>query len=232
MSHFALVVILHKRGELTAAQEHGEKGLKLYRHYRNHPSAWQAHHFGVGCLNCLAWILWLLGYPDQARKRAQEALSMAQKMAQPMTQAEALGYLARFSQNLGERQAAEERANVMVTLCTEQGFPLWRAEGVIVQGWALVEQGHQEEGVAQVRQGLADYQATGAALILPDSLAMLAAIHLQKGEAAEGLEVVNDALREVEKTEGRLWEAELYRLKGELLLMQEGKKQREPNPSP
>jgi predicted ATPase len=157
---------------------------------------------------------------------------MAQKMAQPMTQTEALGYLARFSQNLGERQAAEERANVMVTLCTEQGFPLWRAEGVIVQGWALVEQGHQEEGMAQVRQGLADYQATGAALILPDSLAMLAAIHLQKGEAAEGLEVVNDALREVEKTEGRLWEAELYRLKGELLLMQEGKKQREPNPSP
>jgi predicted ATPase len=159
-----------------------------------------------------------LGYPDQALRKAQEALTMAQEMALPIALAEALSHLARFHQNLGERQAAEQRADALVTLCTEQGFPLWRAEGIIMRGWVLVEQGREEEGVAQIRQGLADYRATGAELRLPDSLALLAGVYKKRGQVEEGLKVVAEALNRVEKTGGRLWEAELYRLKGELTL--------------
>jgi predicted ATPase len=144
---------------------------------------------------------------------------MAEQIALPMTRAEALGYLARFYQTLGEQPAAEEQANTMVTLCTEEGFPLWRAEGTIVQGWALVEQG-REEGAAQILQGLADYRATGAELILPDSLALLATVYKKRSQAEEGLNAVAEALAKVEKSEGRMWEAELYRLKGELTLQQ------------
>jgi tetratricopeptide (TPR) repeat protein len=215
-SHFVMVVTLHKRGEFVEAREHAEHGIGLYDGYRSNRSPWGAHHFGVGCLNCITWILWLLGYPDQALRRAMEALVMAQEMAHPMTLAEALGYLARFYQNLGDTQAAEERANAMVMLCTEQGFPLWRAEGTIVQGWVLVEQGQEEEGVVQIRQGLGDYQVTGTELILPDSLALLAAVYLKRGQTEEGLKAVMEALARIEKSGGRMWEAELYRLKGEL----------------
>jgi class 3 adenylate cyclase/predicted ATPase len=215
---FVMARILPIRGEFVEAREHAEQGIGLYDRYRSQRSPWVAHHCGVGCLNDMAWVLWLLGYPDQALRRAQEALVMAQEMAHPMTLAEALSYLAWFHQNLRERQTAEERAAALVTLCTEQGFPLWQAEGTIVRGWALTEQGREEEGVTQIRQGLADYRATGAELKLPDCLALLAAVYKNRGQAEEGLKVVIEALARVEKTGGRLWEAELYRLKGQLTL--------------
>jgi class 3 adenylate cyclase/predicted ATPase len=215
---FVMAGTLLHRGEFVAAREHAEQGIGLYDRYRSQRSAWQAHHFGVFYLNCIAWVLWVLGYPDQAVRKAQEGLTMAQKMALPMTRAQALGYLARFHQNLGEQQATEQRADALVTLCTEQRFPLWQAEGTIMLGWALAEQGRGEEGVAQIRQGLADYRATGAELILPDSLALLAAVYQKRGQVEEGLNVVTEALTRVEKTGGRMWEAELYRLAGELSL--------------
>jgi predicted ATPase len=90
-----------------------------------------------------------------------------------------------------------------------------------VQGWVLVERGQEEEGVVQIRQGLGDYQATGTELILPDSLALLAAVYLKRGQIEEeGLKAVIEALARIEKSGGRMWEAELYRLKGELTLQQ------------
>jgi predicted ATPase len=217
---FVMAVTLLKRGEFVEAREHAEQDIGLYDRYRSQRSPWQAHHFGVGCLNFIAWVLWVLGYPDQALRRAQEALTMAQEMALPFTLAEALSYAAWFHQNLGERQAAEERAAALVTLGTEQGFPLWRASGTIVWGWTLAEQGRDEEGVAQIHQGLADYRATGAELMLPDSLALLATVYKKRGQAEEGLKVVVEALARVDKTGGREWEAELHRLKGELTLAQ------------
>src|SRR5262249_21468824 len=92
--HFVMVVILHKRGELVEAREHAEQGIRLYNRYRSQRSPWGAHHMGVGCLDCITWVLWLLGYPDQALRRAQEALVMAQEMAHPMPLADGLVYLA------------------------------------------------------------------------------------------------------------------------------------------
>ena len=85
----------------------------------------------------------------------------------------------------------------------------------------MAEQGRDEEGIAQIRQGLADYRATGAEVKMPDSLALLAAVYKKRGQAEKGLNVVAEALARVEKTGGRLWEAELYRLKGELLLVRD-----------
>ena len=74
MGRFVMAVVLHRRGEFVETREHAEQGIALYERYRNQRSAWQAHHFGVGCLYCIAWVLWLLGYPDQALRKAQEAL--------------------------------------------------------------------------------------------------------------------------------------------------------------
>jgi predicted ATPase len=88
-----------------------------------------------------------------------------------------------------------------MTLSTEQGFPFWWARGMILQGWALAGLGSREEGIAQMRQGLATYQATGAKLGRSHFLALLA-----------------EALVAVHKTRECFYEAELYRFKGELLL--------------
>jgi predicted ATPase len=139
-------------------------------------------------------------------------------MALPITLAEALSYAAWFHQNLGELWAVGEHASALVKLSTEQSFPFWQAQGTIVQGWALVEQGREEEGVVQIRQGLADSQATGAEVTLLGGLVLLAAVYTKTGQAEEGVKVVAEALARVEKTGGRCWEAELHRLKGELTL--------------
>ena len=97
------------------------------------------------------------------------------------------------------------------------GIPFWKAYDIILQGWALVEQG-REDGIAQMQQGLNAWQATGAKIGLTWALAMLAEAYGKVGETAQGLTVLADALAVVESTGERFWEAECIALKGALLL--------------
>ena len=106
----------------------------------------------------------------------------------------------------------------MIALSSEQGFAFWVAWGTILQGWALAEQGQGEEGIAQMRQGLAAFRATGAEAFRPYFLALLAETSGKVGQAEAGLAVLAEALATVDKTGERWCEAELYRLKGELSL--------------
>jgi predicted ATPase len=119
-----------------------------------------------------------------------------------------------------EVQLTHERAGVVITLSTEQGFPQALAMGTIYRGWALAEQGRGEEGIGQMRQGLAALQATGAELFRPYYLVLLAEAYEKVGQTEEGLNVLTEALATIDKTGERYNEAEMYRLKGELLLQQ------------
>jgi predicted ATPase len=170
----------------------------------------------------MAWALWMLGYPDRALKQSQKALALAQQLAHPFTLAIALDRAAWLHQFRREAQAAQTLAEVLITLSTEQEFALSWAHGTILRGRALAEQGHSGEDIAQVRQGLVALQATGAKVFWPCWLALLAETYGKRGQAEEGLTVLSDALATVDKNGERLWEAELYRLKGELTLQQSG----------
>jgi predicted ATPase len=108
----------------------------------------------------------------------------------------------------------------LIELSSEQGFALPLAWGTIERGWALAEQGQAEAGIAQIRQGLAAQQVTGAELYRPYWLALLAEAYRKVGESEEGLHVLAEALAVVDKNGERFYEAELYRLKGELTLAQ------------
>ena len=117
-----------------------------------------------------------------------------------------------------EPHAVHERAEAAIALCTEQGFAYYLAWGMTMQGWAQVVQDQNQEGMAQIRRGLAALRATGAALRLPYYLALLAEACGQIGQAAEGLTLLAEALTQAHKTGESQTEAELHRLKGELLL--------------
>ena len=123
---------------------------------------------------------------------------------------------------LGPREGpvAREQAEAVITLSTEHGFTHWWALGTIMRGWARATQGQSAEGLAEIRQGLAAWQATGARGAGPGLLGMLAEAYGQGGQAEEGLRVLAEGLVMVEHTGERRHEAELYRLKGELLLVQ------------
>jgi predicted ATPase len=175
-------------------------------------------HPGVTCRVFAAFALWMLGYPDQARHSIHEALALAQALVSPINLAMARCFAALLHQFRREGHAARERAEATITLSTERGFPHFLALGRLYGGWALVVQGQGEAGIAQIRQGLTDYEATGATLERPYSLALLAEAYRDAGQAAEALPILAEALHLVETRGDRWCEAELYRLKGDLLL--------------
>jgi hypothetical protein len=114
--------------------------------------------------------------------------------------------------------------------CTEWGFPFQQMLGTVRGGWALAVRGQEEEGLEQLRQGLTVLRATWGEYNLSLYLALLAEIHGKLRQEEEGLAALAEALEVVARTGERFDEAELYRLKGELLPAQEGQRQK-PGPS-
>jgi len=166
----------------------------------------------------MAWVLWSLGYPAQSLKKSQEALTLAHELSHPFSVVFALSFAARLHQFRGEERLAQERAEDLIAVCSEQGFPLLLVMGTIVRGWALAEQGQVGEGIEQMRQGLAAWRATGAEFRRPYYLSLLAEAYGKGEQIGEGLNMLAQALAAVDKTDEHFYEAELYRLKGTLTL--------------
>jgi predicted ATPase len=121
-----------------------------------------------------------------------------------------------------ERAIARAQAEEVIAIASKQGLTLLLVWGTIICGWALAEQGQGEAGIAQIRQGLTAAQAADAKFFRTHQLTQLAEAYHSVGAPEAGLTVLAEALALVEKTEERFWEAEIYRLKGELLLTVEG----------
>jgi predicted ATPase len=226
-SHMALTPSFLLLGEIASARGHAEQGIALYnpQQHCSHAFLYQLDP-GVVCFSIGAWALWVLGYPDQALKRTHEVLTLAQELSHPLSLAFALWFAALLRQLRREIWLAREQAEAVMTLSTEQGFPQWLAMGTILQGGALAEQGQGEEGIALIRQGLAAHRATGTEVQRTYFLALLAEAYGKVGQAEEGLRVLAEALTQMDNTGERWYEAELYRLRGELLLAQEIKSQK------
>jgi predicted ATPase len=220
--HHALWPVLCFLGELAPTRVHLEQGLALYDLQQHGSLAffYGGHDPGACCRYFAGVALWLMGYPDQALKKSHEALTLAQEVSHPYSLAMALDFATRLHQFRREWPAVQERAEAMIALSSEQGFALTFAWGTIMRGWVLAEQGQGEEGIAQMRQGLAACRATGAELTRPFYLTLLAEAYGKVGQVEEGLQVLAEALDAVDKSGERFCEAELYRLKGELTLAQ------------
>jgi predicted ATPase len=220
LAHRVLGQTLAFLGEFSPAHVHLDREMTLYDLEQHHAFAsLYGQDQGVICRSWAALTLWSLGYPDQALRRSREALTLAQELVHPFSLAYAMCFAGLLCQLCRDVQAAQERATAAIALCTEQGFALYLARGTILQGWTMAEQGQGAAGLAQMRQGLVAYQATGAAVFRSYYLAFLAEAYGKLGQAGEGLTMLDEALTTVHKTGERFYEAELYRLKGELLLM-------------
>jgi class 3 adenylate cyclase/predicted ATPase len=221
-AHYALGATLAWMGAFSLARQHLEQGLLLYNPHQERARTLQDP--GVACLSYTSWTLWSLGYPDQGRARLQEALTLSQQLSHPISQVFALNVTAMFYQLCREASPTQFQVEAATALATAQGFPYWVAQGTIVHGWALAEQGQWKEGIIQIHQGLDAYQVTGAENGVHWYLAMLAEAYGKAGQTEEGLSALAEAVATVDKCEERRFEAELYRLKGELTLQQENQK--------
>jgi predicted ATPase len=227
----ALAVIAHPNLGLTwfllsafpTARQHLEAGIALYTPDQHRAPVFRSGQDpGVSCRAYTAMTLWVLGYPAQALAQVHEALALAHALAHPYSLAFAHFWVAWVAQVRRDVLAVHEHAEAAVALSSEQGFPLWAATGTTLRGWALAMQGQGEAGLAQVRQGITAWRATGAVLFVSCFCTMLADVADHLGHPAEGLQALTEAHTLVEQHEERWWEAEVHRLRGVVLLRQPG----------
>jgi predicted ATPase len=206
-------------GNLRAAQDHLEQCIARYDPQQHNGLTFTyGQDPGVVSHAHETWPLWLCGYADQALTRAHEALSLARESGFRINEAIAYHFLALTHQFRRENRAAQEAAAAEVAVSTEQGFPFWRAMGMITQGGALLAEG--QEGIALMQQGIEAHRATGAEIGNTYWIALLAEGYGKIGQVDAGLATLNDAFATMRKNTERWWEAELYRLQGWLTLQQ------------
>jgi predicted ATPase len=168
-----------------------------------------------------ALALWQLGYPDQALERGEEALALARRVSHPFSLGFAgfpFGVMRQFRR---EARAVLQHAESMIALAAEHGFIDHLAWNTTLRGWAMTEQGRDEEGFTQILDGLAASRARGTELWRPHALCMLTDACRETGRLDDGLSALTEALTAADEHENRHCEAEMHRLKGELLLKQD-----------
>jgi DNA-binding SARP family transcriptional activator/predicted ATPase len=176
--------------------------------YAAHGRAWQAH------------ALWCLGYPQQALERGLEAVRLVQSLHQPFNQALVVAYLALLQQWRADEATARACAEEALELTSASQASYYRDWAAILVSYAQAVEQPDELHIGQLRASIDAFKAAGARLRLPYYLSLLAHLYAQAGRAAEGLAVVDEALAEARAHNERWWNAEVHRLRGELLLRQ------------
>jgi adenylate cyclase len=217
-SHQALGMTAFCRGEPAAAVRHVEQAAVLYD-----PNRHRTHAFlfgqdpaviskGFGAVS-----LWLLGYPEQAERQSDAAVHMSRGLS-PTSQAVALHFAAMLHQLRRDDSRTCECAEAAGAIAAEHGLLFWLAASSVMSGWALATTGGADEGISRLRQGLHDWQATGSGTYQTYALGLLAELLGRQGRAEEAGRVLEEALALARQTGEGLYEAELYRLRGEVLL--------------
>ena len=220
-AHYALGVIYQWRGELVRGREALGRSLALCRRQLQAQTPFYGgQNPKVSILRRMALVLWYLGYPEQTLKWKQEALQLAREIGQPYDLMFASYYTIMMHLERGDGRVAQEYADGLVALASEHGFVHFLPVGALYRGAALIVQGQWEEGIAQVQQGLDASVGEG---LKTEHLTWLARGYKGVGRVKEGLAAVAEALRLVEKNDERYYAAEVWRMKGELLLAQASK---------
>lgn len=218
-AHHALGQTLFHQGEFVLSWEHSQQGSALYD-----PRIHHAHVFlygsdpGIACLFWGALALWFLGQPEQALERAHACVALAHEHDHPLDLAYAHQCVASILQFRRDGRAALRESAATITVSDGQSLPFWSAFGTFIHGWAMSAEGQAREGIAQMRDGIAAWESTGARVWQPYFRGPLAEECWRNGEYAEAATVLQDAWRALEETGEFTYEAELHRLAGELAL--------------
>jgi len=216
IAHYTLANNLTTTGEFESGCYHFEQSLALYETHgrRSVASLMGGEELAVVCRCFLALTLWDLGYPARALQRAEEALHLARELRSPYDLAFALWNAAVLHQLRREPQLTRERAEEAIAIATEQGFSWITAVASVQLGLALVQQDQPQDGIPQILRGNETSSAD------PYDLPLLAEAYHKAGKTEAGLRALSEAENLLNKTGTRIYEAELYRLRGELSLSQ------------
>ena len=213
---WAIANILMHQGEMESAVARMDLCLQKYDRVKHHSAAVQDP--GVMCLCYSAWALWQLGYPDEAMKRANEVIALAHALDHKFSIGEAYGFCTAVHFFRGENEVALTRAGQAVEICEVHGFSVWLAHAKMLRGRIVAGLGGIDDGIREMQQAYSMWVKTGAMVTRPFYLAMLAEGYALAGRIADGLAALEDAREIIQKCGERYYEAEIERVKGELLL--------------
>ena len=212
MGHRALGQALFLIGELAAARDHLSNSLKLYdaaRHGSLTPIFAQTY-LALACV--------VLGDTDRGLAYGRDAVQLAEQQRHPHTICNALAFLAGAHVLCGDADAAYPVAERTILLASEYAFPLWLAGGQMLRGWARSNLGDVQQGLPEIRKSVRALEATGALIWVQFARCLLAQAFTKAEQLADAMKLVDQTLLMVAGTSGRWYEAELHRLKGELLV--------------
>ncbi len=216
-------------GDLATARAYLEQAIALHRSAEPQATGLTiGADPGITGFIHMSLALWVLGSPAQAVQQAQQAQRLAERQGHPFSLAATLNHLAALHLLCGDWRAVQERAQTVSALATAQGFRFFQGQAMLHMGRALAAQGRTAPGLAQMWQGLVVIQATGQIQGMVLTLSLLAEAYALDGQAEAGLEALATALDLVQTRGLRLWEAEVHRLRGALLLAQHGPRQAPP----
>ena len=170
------------------------------------------------CLQRLAYTQWYRGYQGAAARSLEAAIACAEELSHPFS----LGYIWTFALiifiDCGNLDRAQVLVKQVVPFLEEYDMPHWQSMVAILQGYLMTVQGQVQQGIATMREALTIFCDRGARLALPFFLGLLAQAYARAGEIDQGLAQLAEACKAVEQYDQRSYEAELYRLRGTLLL--------------
>lgn len=209
-------------GAFADARSEFEAILQLYdaRQHRSQP-VYYVHDPKVSALTYLALVLWILGLPDKARRASNEAFRCAAELDQANLTAHVHNFAgAGLDELLGNVSGVRAHAEAIVELADRHNLGYWRVNGLILRGWALMQEGATEAGIALMRENAANRAALGVGWYQTRYLCMLAAAYAQAGQAEPGLRIIAQAKALVAANDEHIWEGELDRIEGQLKQLQ------------
>jgi predicted ATPase len=230
MADEALRLAAHRLSAITAmhfgafpeARSEFETILSVYDPSRHRPPpVHYVHDPKVSALTYLALILWILGYPEQARRSSIAAFQYARVLNQANLTAHVSAYAgAGLDELLGDTAAVRKHADAIIDLADQHSLHYWRLTGLILRGWVMAQEGAADRGLSLMRQSLTSRRGLGVGWYQIRYLCMLATTELQCGAAEAGLRIIAEAQDLVARNAEHLWEAELKRVEGELRRVQ------------
>jgi serine/threonine protein kinase/predicted ATPase len=213
-------VTMFYRAQFADARTCYENALGTYddRERTKFWTAYSGHDAGVTHRCYLALALWQLGYPDKALKLAAEMCELARTIGHAFSLGHAVDFAAFLYHYCRLGTEVQAMAEEEMRIATEQGFPFWHALGTLHKGAGLLLQGRREESLPVLLKGFSAFRATGAEVRVPSYLGLLGDAYTQSARFEDAHKALNEALAVAEKNDDRCHEAELFRLRGELLL--------------
>jgi predicted ATPase len=218
VGHRCLAIGAMHRGNQQLALAHFELALAHYDRADRRSPVFLGTDIRVTTLNFIPLTLLWRGEIDEAIARSRAAFAAAQELGDVYTLSHVFHLNCWLNQHLGDSTTVRERAEAAMKLTAEHGFPLWELTAAFWCGWALAAAGEVTAGSAQMRSAIAAQKGLGVVNQRPFLLGLLADICTKAGDPTEARDLLTEALRIIDRTQERWFEAELHRLRAEALL--------------